>query len=117
MTSEKKIKPSFMDIIEGGTEANYRIQTHAEGPKGKIPFTPEILINEPSGNHFGLTQNAGMGWNPQELLRKQFLILSTCGGIKDSDGEPIALGFHTGHWELSNLVEAVSYTHLRAHET
>ena len=71
MTSEKKIKPSFIDIIEGGTEANYRIQTHAEGPKGKIPFTPEILINEPSGNHFGLTQNAGMGWNPQELLRKQ----------------------------------------------
>ena len=110
MTSEKKIKPSFIDIIEGGTEANYRIQTHAEGPKGKIPFTPEILINEPSGNHFGLTQNAGMGWNPQELLRKQFLILSTSGGMKDSDGSPVALGFHTGHWELSSLVEKSANT-------
>ena len=106
----KKIKPSFIDIIEGGTESNYRIQTHAEGPKGKIPFTAEILINEPSGNHFGLTQNAGMGWNPQELLRKQFLILSTSGGMKDKDGSPIALGLHTGHWELASLVEKSANT-------
>jgi dihydroxyacid dehydratase/phosphogluconate dehydratase len=106
----KKIKPSFIDIIEGGTESNYRIQTHAEGPKGKIPFTAEILINEPSGNHFGLTQNAGMGWNPKELLRKQFLILSTSGGMKDKDGSPIALGLHTGHWELSSLVEKAANT-------
>ena len=106
----KKIKPSFIDIIEGGSESNYRIQTHAEGPKGKIPFTAEILINEPSGNHFGLTQNAGMGWNPQELLRKQFLILSTSGGMKDKDGSPIALGLHTGHWELASLVEKSANT-------
>ena len=106
----KKIKPSFIDIIEGGSESNYRIQTHAEGPKGKIPFTAEMLINEPSGNHFGLTQNAGMGWNPQELLRKQFLILSTSGGMKDKDGSPIALGLHTGHWELASLVEKSANT-------
>ena len=110
MVPNKKIKPSFIDIIEGGTESNYRIQTHAEGPKGKIPFTAEILINEPSGNHFGLTQNAGMGWNPQELLRKQFLILSTSGGMKDKDGSPIALGLHTGHWELASLVEKSANT-------
>ena len=110
MVPNKKIKPSFIDIIEGGSESNYRIQTHAEGPKGKIPFTAEMLINEPSGNHFGLTQNAGMGWNPQELLRKQFLILSTSGGMKDKDGSPIALGLHTGHWELASLVEKSANT-------
>ena len=51
-----------------------------------------------------------MGWNPQELLRKQFLILSTSGGMKDSDGSPVALGFHTGHWELSSLVEKSANT-------
>jgi len=110
LAPSKKIKPSFIDIIEGGSESNYRIKTHAEGPKGKIPFTAEILINEPSGNHFGLTQNAGMGWNPQELLRKQFLILSTSGGMKDKDGSPIALGLHTGHWELASLVEKSANT-------
>tara|TARA_Y100001970_G_scaffold155528_1_gene190413 strand:- start:8301 stop:10319 length:2019 start_codon:yes stop_codon:yes gene_type:complete len=105
VVSKKNLDVSFLDIIEGNAETNYTIQTHADGPSGKIPFTPEILINEPSGNHFGLTQNAGMGWNPDELLRKQFLILSTSGGLKDKDGDPIALGFHTGHWELSTLVE------------
>ena len=97
MASDKNLKVSFLDIIEGSSEATYKIQTHADGPSGRIPFTPEILINEPSGNHFGLTQNAGMGWNPDELLRKQFLILSTSGGLKNKEGAPIALGFHTGH--------------------
>ena len=102
-TSNKDL--SFEEIIDSKSQEDFRIKTHAEGPKGKIPFTEDILINEPSGNHFGLTQNAGMGWNPSELLRKQFLILSTSGGLKDKDGKPVALGFHTGHWELSSLVE------------
>ena len=102
-TSNKDL--SFEEIIDSKSQEDFRIKTHAEGPKGKIPFTEDILINEPSGNHFGLSQNAGMGWNPSELLRKQFLILSTSGGLKDKDGEPVALGFHTGHWELSSLVE------------
>jgi putative YjhG/YagF family dehydratase len=102
-TSNKDL--SFEEIIDSKSQEDFRIKTHAEGPKGKIPFTEDILINEPSGNHFGLSQNAGMGWNPSELLRKQFLILSTSGGLKDKNGEPVALGFHTGHWELSSLVE------------
>ena len=40
------------------------------------------------------------GWNPSELLRKQFMILSTSGGIRNEDGETLALGLHTGHFEL-----------------
>ncbi|MDA0232215.1 MAG: hypothetical protein O3C69_01880, partial [Chloroflexi bacterium] len=55
--------------------ASWEIRTHADGPAGSVPFTPEFLIDEPSGNHFGMSQNAGMGWNPLELLRKQFLVL------------------------------------------
>src|SRR5437660_4457681 len=67
-----------------------------------------MVMNQPSGDILGLTQNAGMGWNPSELGRKQFLILSTQGGLRAPDGKPIALGYHTGHWEIGLLVEAAA---------
>jgi putative YjhG/YagF family dehydratase len=63
-----------------------------------------MLLKEPSGNLFGLSQNAGMGWEPARLLDPEFLILSTHGGLRAEDGRPIALGFHTGHWEVGLLV-------------
>ena len=63
-----------------------------------------MLLKEPSGNLFGLSQNAGMGWEPSRLLDPEFLILSTHGGLRAEDGRPIALGFHTGHWEVGLLV-------------
>lgn len=63
-----------------------------------------MLLTEPSGNLFGLTQNAGMGWDPNRLLDPEFLILSTHGGLRAENGEPIALGFHSGHWEVGLLV-------------
>jgi putative YjhG/YagF family dehydratase len=62
----------------------------------------------PSGDLFGLTQSAGMGWDPNELLRDQFLILSTMGGIRAEDGHPIALGYHTGHWEVGLQMRAAA---------
>ncbi len=71
---------------------------------GRCRSTAEMLLTEPSGNLFGLTQNAGMGWEPGRLLDPEFLILSTHGGMRASDGTPIALGFHTGHWEVGLLV-------------
>src|SRR4051794_21192114 len=85
--------------------AIYRVRTKAAGPGGALPLTPEMLMERPSGDIFGMTQNAGMGWNPAELNRKQFLILSTQGGLRAPDGKPIALGFHTGHWEIGLLVK------------
>ena len=33
-------------------------------------------------------------------------MLSTHGGVRAPDGTPIALGYHTGHWEVGLLVEA-----------
>jgi xylonate dehydratase len=80
------------------------VATHAPGPQGALPLTPEMLLTEPSGNLFGLTQNAGMGWEPGRLLDPEFLILSTHGGLRAESGEPIALGFHSGHWEVGLLV-------------
>lgn len=86
----------------------YEIKTHATGPTGSLPLTHEMLLNSPSGDLFGLTQNVGMGWNPSELNGKQILILSTQGGIRGEDGTPIALGYHTGHWEVGLLVRAAA---------
>ena len=63
-----------------------------------------MLLTQPSGNLFGLSQNAGMGWDPAHLLGPEVLILSTHGGLRAADGAPIALGFHTGHWEVGALV-------------
>ena len=39
---------------------------------------------------------------------KQFLILSTQGGIRNEDGSPAALGYHTGHWEVGLLMKAAA---------
>src|SRR6185436_2480717 len=78
----------------------FEIQSRAKGPAGRLPLTPEQLQNEPSGNLFGWSQNAGMGWKASELGGKEFLMLSTHGGIRDRDGTPIALGYHTGIGKL-----------------
>lgn len=88
----------------------FSVRTSAAGPSGSLPLTADWLLNRPSGDLFGLTQNAGMGWNPSELGRKEFLILSTQGGIRAPDGRPIALGYHTGHWEIGLLVQAAAET-------
>jgi putative YjhG/YagF family dehydratase len=87
-----------------------RLRTRGPGPAGKLPLTEAMLREAPSGDLFGMTQNAGMGWNPSELGRKQFLILSTQGGIRAEDGRPIALGYHTGHWEIGLLSWAAAET-------
>ena len=85
------------------------IHSRAKGPSGSLPLTPEMLAHEPSGNLFAWSQNAGMGWKASELGRKEFLMLSTHGGIRDKDGTPIALGYHTGHWEIGLLLEAAAH--------
>ena len=47
-----------------------------------IPLTDEMLKDWPSGDLFGLVQNAGMGWTSAEVARDPFLILSTQGGLR-----------------------------------
>ena len=99
---------STHDVFDSGTQEIYQIQTRANGPAGSLPITEEMLLHSPSGDLFGMTQNAGMGWNPSEVGRKQFLILSTQGGLRAPDGKPIALGYHTGHWEIGLLAQAAA---------
>src|SRR6266850_7192192 len=99
---------SIRPEILSSSQEIYELSTKAKGPSGQLPLTPEMLINQPSGDIFGLTQDAGMGWDPAELGREEFLIISTQGGLRAADGQPIALGFHTGHWEIGLLVEAAA---------
>ncbi len=98
---------SSNDVFESAPDI-YRIASHAPGPAGSLPLTEEMLLNRPSGDIFGLSLNVGMGWNPVEAAGKQFLILSTQGGLRAPDGKPIALGYHTGHWEIGLLVQAAA---------
>jgi putative YjhG/YagF family dehydratase len=96
------------EAIVGTGGALLDVETKAAGPTGRLPLTPEMLLDWPSGDVFGLTMNAGMGWDPRELARPQFLILSTQGGIRAPDGRPVALGYHTGHWEVGLLMQAAA---------
>ncbi len=96
----------FKAIVQSDDDSIYTVRSRAPGPEGRlITLTEEQVINAPSGDIFGYTQNAGMGWNPAELGRPEFLILSTQGGIRAPDGTPIALGYHTGHWEVGLLMQ------------
>src|SRR4029079_12209293 len=44
----------------------------------------------------------------RDCTRREFLILSTQGGIRRPDGTPVALGYHTGHWEVGLLMQAAA---------
>ncbi len=99
--------PAFLDSPDPEI---YTLRTTAPGPQGKLPLTAQLLKNASSGHVFGLTQNAGMGWDPTKLAGKEFLILSTQGGIRSPDGTPVALGYHTGHWEVGLLMEEAART-------
>jgi putative YjhG/YagF family dehydratase len=97
-----------LTILDSGDPAIYDIRTRGAAPEGALPLTPEMLVARPSGDIFGWTQDAGMGWDPQALGGPEILILSTHGGLRGADGKPIALGYHTGHWEVGLLVKAAA---------
>jgi xylonate dehydratase len=94
--------------FDSADPALFDIATRVPGPAGSLPLTPAMLRERPSGDLFGWTQNAGMGWEPSALGGREFLILSTHGGIRAPDGTPVALGYHTGHWEVGLLMEAAA---------
>lgn len=103
----KKITTAFGEIVSSDPSV-WEIRTAGAGPQGSLPLTAEMLLERPSGDIFGMTQNAGMGWDPSQLGRPQYLMLSTQGGIRAADGRPVALGYHTGHWEIGLLMQAAA---------
>jgi xylonate dehydratase len=100
--------PPPLEQVLGSAASIGSSRIEGEGPDGRLPLTAEMLRSEPSGNIFGLTQNAGMGWRPDALGGPQYVIVSTMGGLRSEHGEPIALGYHTGHWEIGLLVRGAA---------
>lgn len=99
---------AFASLVETTDDSVYALTSTTKGPGGKLPVTDELLRHAPSGDLFGWTQNVGMGLQPELLGRKEFLILSTHGGLRGEDGSPVALGYHSGHWEVGLLVKAAA---------
>ncbi len=97
-----------LPLLDSGDSSIFEIRSRAPGPQGSLPLTETLLREAPSGDLFGLSQDVGMGWRPADLGRREFLILSTQGGIRAPDGSPIALGYHTGHWEVGLLMQAAA---------
>src|SRR5260370_14317681 len=99
--------PSFTSLLESDP-ALFDVRPTVPGPRGALPLTEDLLRHAPSGDLFGWSQNVGMGWKPGELGRQEVLLLSTSGGIRAPDGSPIALGYHTGHWEVGPLMQSAA---------
>jgi putative YjhG/YagF family dehydratase len=97
-----------VSLLDSGDVSLFDVRSSAAGPAGSLPITPGMLLHKPSGDLFGWTQNAGMGWEPSLLGGPEVLILSTHGGIRAEDGSPVALGYHTGHWEVGLLMQAAA---------
>ena len=104
----------FQSLVESADPGIYTLTTRTAGPAGSLPLTPDMLRHAPSGDLFGWTQNVGMGLQPELLGKQEFLILSTHGGLRADDGSPIALGYHSGHWEVGLLVKAAAEEFRRA---
>ena len=98
------------DDIYGGAALLRSARTRAAPRDGKLPLTESMLLDEASGNLFAMTMNVAMGWHPEEVNREQYIILSTMGGLRADDGSPIALGYHTGHWEIGLLAREAAET-------
>src|SRR5207302_6964865 len=75
-----KLAPPSLDSVLGSASAVAAGRLAGDGPAGRLPLTPDMLRDEPSGNLFGLTQNVGMGWSPASLGGPQYVIVSTHGG-------------------------------------
>ena len=95
-------------ILDSRDDSLWDVRTKTSGPRGALPLTEPMLRERPSGDLFGWTQDTGMGWDPAKLGGKEILLLSTHGGIRAADGSPIALGYHTGHWEVGLLMQAAA---------
>lgn len=104
MSADERSDP----VLDSGDPALYTVATTTAGPEGALPLDAERLAAMSSGELFGWTQNVAMGLKPGRLRGRELLVLSTLGGVRAPDGEPIALGYHTGHWELGLLVEAAA---------
>jgi len=96
------------ELLDSHDPALYEVVTAGPGPQGSLPLTDDLLRRQPSGHAFGMSQDVGMGWKPAAVDGPQYVLLSTLGGVRADDGTPVALGYHTGHWELVLALKAAA---------
>jgi putative YjhG/YagF family dehydratase len=96
------------EILDSSDDSLFELRSTAPAREGRLPLTEEMLTEGASGNIFAMSLNVAMGWQPTQLLGREVLLLSTHGGVRAEDGTPIALGYHTGHWEVNLLVKAAA---------
>ena len=102
--------PTAERWFDSGDASLYAFDAVTDGPAGRLPLDADRLAAMSSGELFGWTQNVAMGLDPRRLSNREFLVLSTMGGLRGPGGEAVALGYHTGHWELGLLVDAAART-------
>ena len=102
--------PTVEQILDAPADAMAASRLLGTLREGQLPLSADELRSAPSGDLFGLTQNVGMGWDPERSNGDQYLVLSTLGGVRAEDGQPLALGYHTGHWEVGLLVRRAAET-------
>lgn len=106
---------NLSSLFDGAAGAVLKPRTKADGPQGSLPITGEQLRSYPSGHLFGMTLDAGLGWDPKALGGTEVLILSNSGGLRDEDGKPLALTYHTGNYELTLQVKEAAVELARHH--
>ncbi len=52
---------SLDSLLDSPDSTLWEVVTQGDGPVGSLALTEDMLLNAPSGDLFGLTQNAGMG--------------------------------------------------------
>ena len=82
---------SLASILDSSDRSLFDVPSKAKGPQGSLPLTPQMLVERPSGDIFGWTMNAGMGWEPAKLGGREILLLSTHGGCALRMGHPLRL--------------------------
>ena len=102
-----KVDPRI-ELLDTDDPSLLEVQTSAPGPTGRLPLSDDLLRRGASGDHFGMSQDVGMGWPAEKVAGPQFVLLSTMGGLRGDDGRAWALGYHTGHWELGLAVRAAA---------
>ena len=95
-------------VLDSADPSLFAVTTTTDLPREPLPVAADRLAGMSSGELFGWTQNVAMGLSPRRFASREVLVLSTLGGLRGPDGDPVALGYHTGHWELGLLVEAAA---------
>ena len=95
-------------ILDSGDASLFDVRSTAPGRKDRSPSPRRCCSRGLRATCSDGRRTRAWAGTRAELGGPEILILSTHGGIRDADGTPVALGYHTGHWEVGLLMEAAA---------